>query len=212
MIPIRYDGETAVFSLNNINDYGMPEQYGYENYIVIDSAPKYVTDYKLEQEREYRNIHRYSRLDRFKSTFFQLIGDRGDVPSHVLGLVESFLKPDSENLWEDTRKILKHFRLRKWYDRIPKILDMLGHGQLFEKMSGEDIETVITDFKTLSTSFEQNKQKYKRRYFPNIRYIVFKILKLNGFEPRYKVPFVRTSRKEESLNELWSCLIKDFIQ
>ena len=88
MKPVRYEGKTAVFTTRDIDDYGMPELYGYDEYIVVESRELNVaTDYKFEQDREWKTIHRYSRLARFKKTFLNLLGERGSIPQPVLTIV-----------------------------------------------------------------------------------------------------------------------------
>jgi hypothetical protein len=113
MNPIRYDNEIPVFTTRDIDDYGFPEIYGYEKYIVVESRElNLVTDYKMEQEREFKSIHRYSRLARFKSTLYQLLGERGQVAPQTYSIIQTYLKPTSQNKWNDTRKLLKHFKLK----------------------------------------------------------------------------------------------------
>jgi hypothetical protein len=63
-------------------------------------------------------------------------------------------------------------------------------------------------FLFVSEKFERTNGKYERRYFPNIRFIVFKILERHGITPNYPVPLVRTSRKMKSLEALWESLME----
>jgi len=208
MNPIRYDNEIPVFTTRDIDDYGFPEIYGYEKYIVVESRElNLVTDYKMEQEREFKSIHRYSRLARFKSTLYQLLGERGQVAPQTYSIIQTYLKPTSQNKWNDTRKLLKHFKL-KGYDKIPTILHKLGYGRSFDQIRGNKIDSIINDFKYLSDKFERTKEKYSRRYFPNIRYICFKLLELHGLKTNYPVPFIRTERKRKALEEIWQDLIQ----
>jgi hypothetical protein len=209
MKPVRYDNDIPVFSTRDIDDYGFPEIYGYTKYLVIESRElNAVTEYKMEHEYDLRPIHRYSRLARFKSTLFQLLGERGHIPPIAFNAVKTYLKPDSKNKWEDARKLLKHFNQRKCYDRIPIILSKLGYGRSFPSLTSDQIIYIINDFCALSDTFERTKHKYSRRYFPNIRYIVLKLLELHGITSNYPLPFVRTDRKRLSLDTLWDQLVK----
>ena len=209
MNPIRYDGSIPVFTTRDIDDYGFPEIYGYTKYIVVESRDlNLANDYKTEHEADLRPIHRYSRLARFKSTLFQLLGERGKVPEYTYAIMRTYLKPNSSTKWNDVRRLLKHFNLKNCYDRIPTILAKLGYGRSFDSLTGEKIETIINDFKALSARYEQTKHKYKRRYFPNIRFICFKLLELHGLTTKYPVPFIRTERKRKALEEIWLDLIK----
>lgn len=207
MKPIRYEGKVAVFSNLDIDDYGMPELYGFTNYIVVESREAVlVTDYKMEHSYDLIPIHRYSRLSRFKTTLLRLVGEKSNVPEYIINAVRIYLKKDSTDLWNDTRKILKCYKWSKYYDYIPAILARLNLCRML-KITGFKIEEIVQDFQLLVTKFESCKHLYKRRYFPNIRFIVLKLLELHGCLHDYPIPFVRTDRKLLSLTLLWNQLV-----
>lgn len=207
MKPIRFDNGIPVFTTRDIDDYGFPEHHGYNVYLIIESRDlNLVTDFKQEHEYDLRPIHRYSRLARFKSTLYQLIGERGVVPPAILTMVKAYLKPDSIDKWNATRSILKHFKQTVYYNRIPLILVSLGHGKSVPSTTGHQLTTIINDFMRISEKFERVKHKFNLRYFPNIRFIVLKLLQKHGIVTNYPVPFIRTERKRKSLEELWSHL------
>jgi hypothetical protein len=214
MKPFKYDPDgVPVFTNLQIDDYGLPEHWGYEVYRVSESLEaNMVTDYKMEQEMFFRKIHRYSRVARFKVCLFNLLGERGTIPKHVLTMVKTYLKPNSMDKWNDTRKLLKHFKQRKYYDQIPTILKSLSFGRCFPALNSEQFETLINDFKFLSEKFDRTKTDYHRRYFPNIRFIVLKLLDHHGIKPNYPIPLVRTSRKMKSLLALWDDLLISSVQ
>ncbi len=208
MKPLRYEDDVAVFSSIDIDDYGMPELYGFTNYIVVESREaNLVTDYKMEHTYDLIPIHRYSRLARFKTTLLRLVGEKTNIPDHIIKACRIYLKPDSKDLWNDTRKILKCFKWSKYYDYIPAILCKLNLCRML-KISANKIEEIINDFKLLVQKFNQTKHLYKRRYFPNIRFIVLKLLEYHGCLHDYPIPFARTERKLISLTNLWEDLIK----
>lgn len=209
MQPLKIDPDgVPVFSNLQIDDYGLPEYWGYEVYRVLESREaNLVTDYKMEQELFFRKIHRYSRVARFKVCLFNILGERGIIPQMVRTMVKNYLKPTSKDKWNDTRKILKHFKQQKHYDQIPSILRCLSYGRCFPSLTCLQFEALINDFMHLSEKFDRTKKTYKRRYFPNIRFIVLKLLELHGITPIYPIPLVRTSRKLKSLQELWALLI-----
>lgn len=209
MNPIKFDPDgVPVFASRDVDDYGLPEHYGYEVYRVVESRDLNIgSDFKFEQERQWREIHRYDREARFRVTLLNLLGERGKIPDHVLALVKQYLKKDSSNLWNDTRKILKHYKLRKYYDQIPLILSKLEYKRLFPQISADRIFTITQDFNALVSRYEQIKHLYNRKYFPNIRFIALKILELHGILPEYFVPQVRTSRKNKLLSQLWADLL-----
>lgn len=209
MKPIKYDPDgVPVFSSTQIDDYGLPEHWGFETYRVSESLEAIlVTDYKIEHEMFFRKIHRYSRVARFKVCLFNILGERGVIPPHVVSMVKNYLKPNSMDKWNDTRKLLKHFKQRKYYDQIPAILKILSYGRCFPSLTSIQFEAIINDFKCLSEKFDRQKKEYARIYFPNIRFIVLKLLELHGIKPNYPIPLVRTSRKMKSLQELWTSLL-----
>lgn len=207
MKPIRYENDVAVFSSRDIDDYGMPEYYGFQNYIVIECREAIlVSDFKMEHSYDLVPIHRYSRIARFKSTLLKLVGEKSNVPSHIILACKTYLKPNSKDLWNDTRKILKCYKWSMYYDYIPSILYTLGHWPLL-KISAKKIEEILNDYKLLVERFENSKHLFKRRYFPNIRFIVLKLLEHHGCLHDYPIPFVRTERKLVSLSLLWDQLI-----
>lgn len=209
MKPIKIDPDgVPVFSSTQIDDYGLPEHWGYEVYRVSESLEaNLVSDYKMEHEMFFRKIHRYSRLARFKVCLFNILGERGNIPAFVLTMIKTYLKPNSVDKWNDTRKLLKHFKQRKYYDQIPAILKKLSYGRCFPSLTNTQFEAIINDFKCLSDKFERVKKEHARTYFPNIRFIVLKLLDLHGINPNYPIPLVRTSRKMKSLQELWTSLL-----
>ena len=211
MNPVKYDyDQTPMFSSSDIDIYGYPELYGYENYRVIESRDLVlVSDYKMEHEYDLKPIHRYDRIARFKNTLYQLIGERGSVPDNIVHTVDAYLRKDSSDIWNDTRAILKHYKQRIYYDRIPLILKKLGRPACFKINDGYAIAAIINDFKALSVRFENRKIPHTRRYFPNIRFVALKLLQMHGFVPTYEVPFIRTTRKKKSLERLWNDLVNN---
>lgn len=211
MKPIRYDPDgVPLFSSRDIDDYGLPELYNYQVYRVVESRDlAFVTDYNMEQQREWRKIHRYSRQARFRTTLLNLVGERGKIPVQTIQVVKTYLKPQSKDLWNDTRSILKHFKMGRFYDNIPIILKQAGYKSCFSKITATQIRDIIRDFKMLSSRYDNMKTSHSRVYFPNIRFVVLKLLERHGFTPKYKIPLVRTVRKKVALNKLWDSMVKD---
>lgn len=210
MNPLKYDPDgVPCFSSNDIDDYGRPELYGFECFRVIESRDvRLVVDYKLSSTYDLRPIHRYNRLLRFKNTLLNLLGERGNVPDHVMNMVKSFMKKDSKDPWNDCRKILKHYKQRDYYDNIPFILKHLKLFNTFKIGKEFCLENILNSYKGFVVEFEKKKKEYKRVYFPNMRYIALKLLKSFGLEPSYKIPFARTARKNVLLDKIWEDLFK----
>lgn len=210
MQPFKIDPDgTPCFTTNDVDDYGFPELYGFEIYRIIDSRDKpMVSDFKMEHQYDLRPIHRYDRIARFKSTLFNIIGERGSVPEHVVNMVSQYIG-DTTDPWNDCRRILKHYKQRAYYNRIPFIINRLKLGKGYKVLGSTIIDEIINKFKSISDKFERAKDVLKRRYFPNIRFIVLKLLEHYNIETGYTVPLVRTARKNKTLNLLWDDLIKD---
>ena len=208
MKPFKIDPDgIPCFSSYDIDNYGRPEYYGYEIYRVIESRDlNLVVDFKYSSGCDFKPIHRYNRLLRFKNTLLNLIGERGKVPNYVLNMVKSYMKNDSQDPWNDCRKILKHFKQRKYYDNIPYILKQLKLFNTFKIGNEFCLEDILNSFKKFVVQFEKRKEEYKRIYFPNMRYIALKLLKSFGIESIYKIPFARTVRKNVLLDKIWNDL------
>jgi hypothetical protein len=204
MKPFKIDPDgMPVFTSTQIDDYGLPDFWGYKFFRVIDGGATYVTDYKMEQERYFQKIHRYSRFARFKVCLLNILGERGKIPTYIMQIMKTYLKPDSMDKWNDVRKLLKHFKQRRFYDQIPMIVKLLNYGRCFPAINSQQLEGICNDFKCLSDRFESHKETYKRKYFPNIRFVVLKLLELHDMKPNYPIPFLRTSRKRKLLDTLW---------
>jgi hypothetical protein len=208
--PHRMEGPIPVFTSEQINDYGPPELYGFTNYQVIElecTAHPRVADYQFERDRERpRPIHRYNRIERFEFILAQLLGRRGDIPDTVMGMMH-YLNKDKDKVWNSARSILKHYKQRKYYNRIPTIFLKLGLGPLFEwDRTQITYDKILCDFKILHNVFEycQKRKKWNRKYFPSLRFVAVKLLEKYGATCQFKVDFIRTKRKRKALGDLWN--------
>ena len=209
MHPIRIEPNgTFVFTTDQVDDYGDPSLYGYTDFIVIQSRNLNTSlDYNFSISRDWRRIHRYNRQARFRFTLLNILGERTNIPDQVLSLVKTFLKPNSKSLWNDTRKILKHYNQQKYYNQISAILTQIGFKRLFPQITASKINDLENDFKALVQRFNNIKKNHKRIYFPNIRFIVLKLLELHSIFPQYEIPFIRTKRKKKVLLDLWNKML-----
>lgn len=212
-IPVRIEAGIPFYTSQQVDLFGQPDLWGIDQYQIIelreDSHP-FVTDYDMEMERRgaLRPIHHYSRVERFESILYQLIGSRGKVPQHVVDTIQQEgYNSHPDLIWESIRTILKKHKWRTYYNRIPTILQMLGHQEKIEFGDNNAfVRELVNDFKKVSQRFEQLKPTLGRSYFPNLRFIAFKLLERSGAQFQYKIPFVRTPRKEKMLNELWELI------
>lgn len=202
MLPFHYreDG-TPVFTQDQLHDYGLPSDYGFKYYDVIES-PQFVSEFNPHARCWGRPIHRYNRRSRFYNTLLQLLGDRGTVPEHVLTLVKAYLKPD-EDPWNGTRRILKHFKFRIYYNRIPYIVKQLKNQNSTQKIKSDQYYNIMEEFGTFCFWFETHKRELNRKYFPNMRFLALKLALKHGIQFNYTIPLTRTSRKEKELEHIW---------
>lgn len=211
--PLRYEQGVPFFTSQQVDLYGYPHLYGVDQYQVIelkeDAAP-FVTDYDMEQERRgsLRPVHHYNRVERFESILYQLLGCRGVVPLTVIEHIQNVgfdLRPD--HIWDSVRSILKHQGWSIYYNRIPIILNQLGFAHRIEFGDRNAfLLDLVNQFRKISAKFEEMKSTLTRTYFPNLRYVAFKLLQENGAVFQYKIPFLRTPRKKKVMDELWEKL------
>ena len=212
--PIRIENYIPVYDSEQYDIYGSPENWGISSFLVIqtqESARPMVTDYKMEMERRgaLRPIHHYSRVERFKNVLYQLLGCRGIVPKHVIEHIQSVgYDLDPDHIWDSIRNILKRKQWRLYYNRIPIIIQILGYKRKIDfGDSNEFLEKVITDFKIINTNYELLKGTFGRTYFPSLRFVAFKLIKKHGAEFQYKFPYIRTPRKIDLLEGIWTLLV-----
>ena len=211
--PIRMEDGYPVYDSRQIEVHGRPEYWGVENYRVIslrETEHPMVTDWKMEQERgRMRPIHRYSRVERFTSILAQLIACRGKVPKEIIVKIKQVGYPqDPDLVWNAIRKILKDMKGRRYYNRIPTILEMLGFPKSKNGIDQNSLmREIINDFKIVSSRFDRVKKELGRVYFPSLRFVAFKLLELYGIEFGYTIPFIRTPRKLKAMEQTWALLI-----
>lgn len=211
--PVRFEAGIPFYTSGQVDLYGEPHHWGVDQYQIIqlrEDAHPFVTDFEMEMDRRgaLRPVHHYSRVERFESILYQLIGSRGRVPPEVVETVRNEgYDENPEKIWDSIRSILKKHQWRMYYNRIPTILQMLGYQEKIDfGDSNAFVRQLVLEFKQISQKFEQEKSNLERTYFPNLRFVAFKLLERSGAQFQYKIPFVRTPRKEKMLNELWEIL------
>ena len=203
--PIRLENDVPFFTSEQLQIYGRPEHYGFDfNYHVIESndfARPVVMDWQMEMERKLRPIHRYKRTERFKSIVFQLLAARGHVDPEIISIIklEGYDK-DERYIWNSIRAILKKHGKTKLYNRIPTILEILGYN-LKINFNGNLISELLNDFQKISYYWDNTEKT--RKYFPNLRFIAFKLMEWHSTEFQYTIPFCRTPSRLIQLEELW---------
>lgn len=221
MLQPEYIGKdgVAIFTTSQIDTYGLPENNGWlDRYWVIETPEMiFGTSYKDELEIliNSNKIHRYCRLSRFKTCFFQLTGLIGFSTKKSIGLKNSlvyeiptfildFIPPCLA--WEELRKRLKKEKLQIFYNRIPALAIELKIIKPI-KITTAIANAILSDFESMNEIFPRIKDKLKRKYFPNLRFIALKLLERYQVDLQMKIPFARSPSKEqllvESFNEIW---------
>jgi hypothetical protein len=201
--PLYHVDNIPYFCSEQVNIYGPPDYYGYDQFQVIESrddAHPLVNDYQVEIDTFFRPIHRYNRLERFTSTLKQLLGQKGYVPPDIITLC-SEVTLDPFTIWNEIRAILKVHKGRKYYNCIPFIIKQLGIETTENTITNTTYYSIIKDFKYMEEQFRQHKG-----YFPNIRYIVLKLLQRHNVVLMFEIPLIRTKSKLESLDALFNKL------
>jgi hypothetical protein len=211
--PVRVEFGIPFYTSQQISIFGLPHLFGVDQYQIIelqeDSHPP-VTDYDMEQERRgsLRPIHHYSRVERFEQILYQLVGCRGVVPRVIVLHIQSVgFDQHPDRVWDSVRAILKKNNWSQYYNRIPIILDQLGFERKIDFGDNNAfVLNLVNEFRKISCRFEELKPQLVRSYFPNLRYVAFKLLQEHGAVFQYKIPFLRTPRKEKMMDELWELL------
>ena len=221
MNPVRYEGDTPLFLSSQTQEYGPPEFYGYERYMIIsDDQTLMVPEYSGRGvERRLRPIHRYCRTSRFSAILSRLTQMRGNVAVEV---AEEYLDKYGVLLsWNKIRDFLKCTGRAYLYNLIPEFINQINllipaymhslglPANLLPEnlaviafdMTPQVYREIVEEFRSISLNFEL--VITERKYFPSIRFIAFKLLQQRGaiFNG---VPFMRTRKKEMALEELWN--------
>jgi hypothetical protein len=75
--PSTFEGGLPVFLKDDIDLYGLPDYYGWTQWICLDNQPEMVANV-CDFIKFDKPIHRYSRFDRFRMVLLQLLGWRGN--------------------------------------------------------------------------------------------------------------------------------------
>jgi hypothetical protein len=179
-----------------------------------------------------RKVHRYDRVERFKTVLMHLLGGRGVVPKEVLERVEDeIIRYSVQTVWLDVQKILRkngnfwyknfeQFRLisrseiltklgdGKYFNRIPYILRFLGFKPKIV-FTGSIVDLCMIDFVKMSSRFDAIKDGLtERKYFPSLRYVALRLLEIHGTTFEYEIPLVKTPCKVKVLDDIFITLFQ----
>ncbi len=209
--PVSYYGTVPQYSVLDVEIFGSPDIYGIESFIVIDQ-PRYFEEYVPDQidydrpNRRLKPIHRYDRQQRFRATLRALLGaTRDPIPEKVLYCFwMGEIDLDPTNVWTSLRNVLKKAGNSKYYNRIPEILSYhkYPYNIIVPKI---DYQEMYRDFRTMHIRFNNNGSD-THIYFPNIRFIILKMLHERGVVFQYDIPLLQTKSKIPVLNHVWESL------
>ncbi len=177
-----------------------------------DDKSGFGLDFEEELTMLRNKVHHYSRVDRFKSIMLQLLGENGALPNSVVKLVEGQIGKyvhSKHKIWNTIRKILKEHGMRRYYNRIPKIILALT-GMKPTGFAEVDFHNLMREFEIMSNLFDKKyREKWKISYFPNLRYIALRMIQHVGIIYPYHVPLIRTKRKGKYLGGFYDALLSD---
>jgi hypothetical protein len=205
MIPLRVDDDgTAVFTTDQIDDYGFPDDKIYPKYYVIESPPKMLMSFVHEQQTQYRKIHRYDRDARFRTVVRNLLGDsKSVICKDFLIIVKAYMdQQQGVGKFEGCRSIVRHFKKPKYYTLIPTMIIKMGYPPLLKVPSSVDviIRRVFIHYKAFEQQFFQ--MQTCKKYFPNMKFLALTLLELNGVNID-EIPKLRTSRKLKAMEKIF---------
>ena len=213
--PVGCDGLVDIFTTTQIDQWGLPEEWGWRGvaYHVIE-RPCYALTYAEETrvarvvEAARRPVHRYSRVERFRTLLQHLMGIHGRVPPHI---VEACAEAEG---WEETRAILKARGWALYYSRIPII--MAAHeeeARYIDQMNAytRTYERILAQFADMDAAWPAVRGELGRAYFPNLRFCAMRLMVMNGVMHLANVPPLRTRKKVESVGAIFEHILT-FIQ
>jgi hypothetical protein len=217
MEPIRYDGDTAIFTTDQLDMYKeIPTKYS--KYLVVEGMPEYETSFTYAKQSFLKKIHRYDRFSRFKKTVYNLLGN-SDLKNHisiaspeVIGPIITYVKDDSSTAYVDCKKILKHYKQERFIEYIPALLQLAKKPWAIEydpKQCSEMIQKVLADFKNIERKFiyHEYRKTQNRKYFINMKYLAIRLLERHGAVNK-SVPLFITHDRRVLIENMFQMLIE----
>jgi len=206
------------YSIFDVDIFGPPDKYGINKYFVLEeiiydnSRILDDIDYQRPNVRE-RPVHHYDREQRFKWTLRVLLGgSRDPIPLSVLSCFHrGDIDWDPTRVWKSIRNALKIKGYAKYYNRIPEILQWHYYPYKINIPPTINYQEMYRSFKKMHYKFDHSEWA-GRTYFPNLRYIILKMLLERGVVFEYSIPLLHTKAKLPVLEQVWKTLIsKRFI-
>jgi hypothetical protein len=203
--PLYIENQVPVFSSNDINLFGKPDLYNITTYLVIDQDPSPL-DYHKCPLKKILPYHQYNRNERFKSILNCLMG-KGKIPFEVFEQVINNVDYANESeLWRNISTILSKSGNCKYVNRIPIITSKMGYPPFFHTRR---LEFILERFYKASARFDHLKDRDQldgRKYFPNLRYVAFRLLAEHEAKFNYPVILLKTKSKLAPMDALYNKL------
>ena len=230
MQPLYYDDDgTAVFSTNQLDTYGLPEENGFEEgYLVLGSAPSLTVGFvPTNQFPTEKSVHRYDRFERFTTCLKQLLGIRGvigkssydiqDIMHDEIFNFERSYMPQCL-VWARLRRVLSKHGKSTFFNRIPQIAQADGFSIQMPIISRRLYQLLCDDFTQMHKIFPRIKRKIGRNYFPSIRAVCLLLMERYEIPNVLMIPIAHTKAKNiqlrETFDNIWyeiNCEMSDLI-
>ena len=204
MLPIRIDNDgIPIFSDMDVDDYGLPSDWGYVKYFVVEE-PRY--QYTFEQEQMIRERHQYCRVTRFRLMVQCLLNlnsfssKQGKKCLKRMGNVDLDLVPKGMSLWNHCCLEMKKNGYGKYYNWIPVILGECNILNCSPNVYGL-LGAIMVDFMKMHLIFDSINMEIGRRYFLPLRYVALKLALKYGYDNPLEIPLAKTKMRLTKLNQ-----------
>ncbi|KND03438.1 uncharacterized protein SPPG_00922 [Spizellomyces punctatus DAOM BR117] len=215
--PIAYERDTyaeplPIFSSDQL-DLDIPEQYGYNEYIVYESretARPIALDPSDWGRVRKTHKHIYSRPYIFRWTLYHTLGFMGgpfdasflaELKAHIGG-DGAVNRPD---VYIKVRDALRAAKLQPLYLSIPAIIRSMG-GASWPHPPDHTMNSVQRMFTRVHHAFQHKHLDLKRKRFPKMLFVCLAILDLHGVTPPYTIPWTYTELHNKQLSALFTQL------
>ncbi len=192
-----------VYTTRYIDTFGVPDTPF--DYRVIEDRMDNLgyTDYCQEVNlKKKRPTHFYCRKNHFRIILTHILGFNGRVPQQILDMMPDWCKDGTH--WEEVRRVLKKNNLQMYYNRIFTIIKLKGYLRNIPRITEQTVRNVLKDFDMLNNAWPH--YPTHRTYFPILRFIALRLLYENDYDLSPVIPWARTVKKYQELEEEFSNL------
>ena len=210
-LPIRWENDLPVFTTEQVDVFGEPDETKYPRYMVIEGPPIYQTGFVEQQQTFLKKIHRYDRRARFRLQLQKILGcspiskKRVD---HIIPIIQTYVPDDAADSYDRLHKILGAYKQTKLIPYIPTLLRMAKKKAPIDvECPSEMLELLMDDFKFFEINyFNAIDIRKDRKYMLNMRYLAYKLLQRRGVKINF--PLLRTKRRIQLLDDIFDKVVK----